>query len=180
VESSLFEVFVRQKPQTRVILEGIQYILQIIVGGQGKNPSLTILLQMTFFNSSLRFSTISENPAKTAVLNDFDDPLGFNDTTKKRTELFVDLTQTNPTKAPGSTQSFSSLTMGKWQFCPPAFTALQADLRCFHHCHYRELVMNPTIIFMQLKHKNTEAKRTKIHDIVTSTKCYYRIEHDSN
>ena len=74
-----------------------------------------LLLQSTnaFFLAAPRIPSIS--PKKNALLQELENPSGFNVATKARTQLVKDLTTENPTRRPGSTEAFSPLATGTWR-----------------------------------------------------------------
>ena len=84
--------------------------------------SCHLIFCLTLFGTVNSFS--STTTSKKLLLENLDDPNGFNEATKERTKLVADLTLENPTNAPGSTKSFGPLAAGTWRivYAPHIYT----------------------------------------------------------
>lgn len=99
---------------------------------------LYFILGMHYRPFSDAFPILPVPTTKSILLQNLDDPIGFNSPTKVRTRLVADLTKENPTDSPGSTTSFTPLAIGTWRivYAPHIFTMASLFQGSFDPVYY--------------------------------------------
>lgn len=76
---------------------------------------LFIIAVLLFHGTEALLSRQNPSSVKKTFFQNLEDPTGLNRATRDRTRLVADLIKENPTYAPGSTASFTSLAVGTWR-----------------------------------------------------------------